>query len=207
MKQESSNLERIIGALALLAIGVCFVVWADKITDWLSVALGVLALITAIVRAIKFFKAKPSQHASASLFSVILVAAVGLLLVSRADFVKEAISFIVGIYIILSSSVQIAVLSSLRHRGPAASRSFVYAILGIVIGILCVIGKFIVPDALAVLTGVSLIVYSIIYLLGLFTIQKVVKTAKSNQKKITEATIVKEAKEAEVVKPSQSKKK
>lgn len=209
MKQESRNLEKIISALALITIGVCLILWADKITKWFAIGLGVFALVVAAARAVKYFKAKPSQHTSGNLFSIVLVAVVGLLLVSRADFVKEAISFVVGVYIILSCSVQLVILSSLRRQSAATSRAFVWAIIGIIVGILCIIGKFIVPDALTTIAGIALVVYGVVYLLGLITIQKVIKTAKpkSSQKKIAEADIVKEAKEAEVVKPSPKTKK
>lgn len=210
MKQESSNLEKVASAVALLAVGVCFVVWSDKVTEWIAVALGVLALIAAAVRAIKFFRAKPEERTTMGLFGVIFLAAVGVLLVSRADFIKEAISFIIGLYIVLSCSVQLLNLSALRRKNIALTGSFTWYIIGIIIGILCITGQFIVPDALATLTGIALIIYGIVYLLGLVTVQKVVKTAshQTAHNEIAEAVIVKEAKEAEVKeKPSKKSKK
>ncbi|MBR3594708.1 DUF308 domain-containing protein [Candidatus Saccharibacteria bacterium] len=209
MKQESSNLEKIVSAFALIAVGVCFVVWADKVTEWIAIALGVLALVAATIHAVKFFKTEPEKRTTTGLFSIILVAAVGVLLVSRADFVKDAISFIIGVYIILSCAIQMMSISALRHRTKLLLGSYTWPVIGIIIGVLCVTGRFIVPDALATLTGVALIFYGVVYLLGLVTIEKAMKTtkAKASQKKIAEATIVKEAKEAEVVKPSHKTKK
>ena len=209
MKQESPNLEKIVSVLALLAVGVCFIVWADKVTDWIVTTLGVLALIVAGVRIIKFLKFEPNDRTSIGLFSIILIAAGGILLVSRADFVKDAISFIIGVYIVLSCSIQLMSLTNLQRHNVPVSRSFIWPIIGIIIGVLCITGRFIVPDALATLTGIALVVYSVVYLLGLVTIKKSVKVSKTktSQKKIAEAVIVKDAKEAEVVKPSHSKKK
>ena len=209
MKQESSNLEKIVSALALIVVGVCFVVWADKVTEWIAIALGVLALAAAAVRAVKFFKTEPEKRTTTSLFGVILIGAVGVLLVSRADFVKDAISFIIGVYIILSCSIQLMSISALRHKTKLLLGSYTWPVIGVIIGILCVTGQFIVPDALATVTGVALIIYGVVYLLGLITIEKAVKTTKvkTGQKKIAEAVIVKEAKEAEVVKPSHKTKK
>ncbi|MBQ1528461.1 DUF308 domain-containing protein, partial [Candidatus Saccharibacteria bacterium] len=173
MKQESSKFEKVAGALALLAVGVCFVVWADKVTEWIAIALGVLALLAAAIHTIKFFKTSPDKRTSVSLCGIILAAAVGILLISRADFVKEAISFVVGLYIILSCSIQLMTVSALRHTTKLYLGSYAWPALGILIGILCITGQFIVPDALATVTGIALIVYGVVYLLGLFTIEKV----------------------------------
>ena len=205
MKQESSNLEKIVSAVALAVVGICFVVWADKVTEWIAIALGALALIVAIVRAVRFFRLNPEQRTTTDLFSVILIAAVGVLLVSRANFVKEAISFIIGVYIVLSCSVQLMILSGLRRHGIMVSRAC--PIVGVMIGILCITGQFIIPDALAVVTGVALIIYGVVYIIGLVIIQKATNKAKASQKKIVEATVVKEAKEAELTNSSPKTKK
>ena len=210
MKQETSNLEKIVSAIALLAIGVCFVVWADKVTEWIALVLGILALLAAATRTIIFCKTKPEVRTNMSLLGIILLATVGILLVFRADFIKNAISFIIGLYIIFSCSIQLMSLSSLRRKIEAPASSLAWPIIGIIIGFLCITGQFIVPDALATLTGIALIIYGIVYLLGLVTVRKVVKTtaAKTARKEITEAVIVKEAKEAEVKeKPSKKSKK
>ena len=208
MKQESSNLEKVVSAFALLAVGVCFVVWADKVTEWIAIALGVLALIAACVHAAKFFKTKPEDRTTSGLLGVILFAAIGILLVSRADFVKGAISFIIGIYIILSCSLQLMSFSGLRRATGIRSRFVVWPIIGVVIGILCITGQFIIPDALATLTGVALIIYAIVYLFGLFSIEKTAKESikKVERKQIAEAVIVKESKATEAkVKPKSKK--
>lgn len=199
MKQETSILEKIVSALALLIVGVCLVVWADKVTEWIAIALGVMSLITATVHAAKYLQAKPGNRTPFSLFIVVILAAVGVMLVSRADFIKEAISFIIGIYIIFSCAAQLMALSALRRQN-IATKSYFWPVAGIIIGIFCITGKFIVPDALATITGIALIIYSIVYLAGLVTIGRIIKAeaSKTPKKKIAGAVIVKEAEEAEV---------
>lgn len=196
MKQESSNLEKIVSALALLAVGVCFVVWADKVTEWIAIALGVLALVAAAVRAFRFYKTKPNERTTSGLFGIIVVAAVGLLLVTRADLAKDAISFIVGVYIVLSCATQLFIVSGFRKTSGLLLGSYLWPMIGLFVGIFCITGQFVVPDALATVTGIALIIYAVVYLISLGSLQKAEKTyaAKASHKEITEAVIVKEAK-------------
>jgi len=199
MKQESSNLEKVVSALALFAVGVCLVVWADKVTEWIMMTLGVLALVAAAVHTVKYVRTKPEERTVTGLCGIVLVGALGVMLVSRADFIKEAISFVIGVYIILSCLLQLM---------AASGRSRVWPVIGVIIGVMCVMGKFIVPNALATITGVALMVYGVVYLLGLFAMEKAVSATKpkADQKKIVEAVIVKEAK-AEDTKSSHKTKK
>lgn len=205
MNKESS-IDKIVSSIALLCVGVCFVVWADQVTEWIAILFGVIALAYAIFSVIKFIKTVPEKRTTLSLFYIILSACAGILLVSRAGFIKEAISFIIGIYIILTCSAQLLGISTLRHKTGLAIGSYLWPALGIFIGILCISGQFIIPNELARLTGVALIIYAIVYLTGFAMFRKEAKKSSSHKEhaRIEEATIVKEAKEAEVVEPKES---
>jgi len=205
MNKESS-LDKIVSSIALLCVGVCFVVWADKVTEWIAILFGVISLVYAIVRAIKFFKTDPEKRTTLPLFYIILSATAGILLVSRANFIKEAISFVVGVYIILTCSVQLLGISTARHKSGLLLGSYLWPMLGIIVGILCITGQFIIPDELARLTGIALIIYAIVYLTG-FTVFKtaIKKTDKTERLKIEEAVIVKDVQEAEVKESKDSK--
>ena len=200
MKKESS-LDKIASSVALLCVGVCFVVWADQVTEWIAILLGVIALIYAIVKFTIFVKTAPEKRTSLSLFYAILSACIGILLVSRAGFIKEAISFIIGIYIIWTCSFQLLTISNLRRKTGLLVGSYLWSIIGIIVGILCVSGQFIIPNELARLTGIALIIYAIVYLTGFSIFRAGVKKGSSSKErvKIEEAVIVREAKEAETV--------
>ena len=196
MEKSSSNLEKIVTSIALLCVGVCLVVWADKVTEWIAIAFGAIALVYALVKFIKFIKTDPEKRTTLPLFYIILSAAAGVLLVSRANFIKEAISFVVGIYIILTCSIQFLDISNLRRHTGLLLGSLAWPTVGILVGVLCISGQFIIPDELARLTGAVLIVYAIVYLTGFIVVNAAVKKSKSTKdvKKIEEAVIVKEAK-------------
>ena len=196
MEKLSSKPEKIVTSIALLFIGICFIVWADKITDWIATLFGILALIYAFAKTIKFVKTEPEKRTSLSLFYIVLSGAVGIMLVSHADFIKEIISFAVGIYIILTCSAQLLGISQLRRRTGFFTSSVIWPIIGIIIGILCITGRFIIPNEIARLIGVALIIYAIVYLTGTFAIESAVKKSgkTAEYKKIEEAVIIKDTK-------------
>lgn len=200
--QSQSNVDKVVSSLALFCVGICFVVWADAVTDWLAIALGVIALIYAIVVLIKFIRLPAELRTTLPLFYFVLSATAGVLLVTRANFVKEAISFIIGIYVILTCAVQLMNISELRRRTSEKIGSYLWSIIGIVVGVLCVTGQFIIPDALARLTGVALIVYSIVYLGGFIAIKV---TQKKVQKDIDRALGIKEGEIVSAPKSEKSK--
>ncbi|MBQ3464384.1 DUF308 domain-containing protein [Candidatus Saccharibacteria bacterium] len=194
---QKLELEKVVSSIALFCIGVCFIVWADQVTDWIAIFLGVVSLVYSIVKFIIFLKATPERRTTFSLFCIVLAFAAGLLLVSRASFIKEAISFIIGVYIVLTSAVRILNLSDLRHRLGSAVGSYLWPVIGVVIGFLCISGQFIIPNELARLTGVGLVIYSVVYLVSFFAVKSALKTteeALGKTLKIQEGEIVSEEK-------------
>lgn len=198
---KDSSLDKIVSSVALFCVGICFVVWADQVTEWIAILFGVIALIYSLINFIKFLRLAPEKRTTLPLFYIILSFSAGILLVSRASFIKEAISFIIGVYIILTSSIQLLNLADLRRRTHERFGSFLWPVLGIVVGLLCISGQFIIPNELARLTGVVLIIYALAYLTGFVTMKKVMKTTKSS------SSTSLEIKEAEVIKEKSSKSK
>jgi len=196
MNKESS-LDKIVSSVALFCVGICFVVWADQVTEWIAILFGVIALVYSLVNFIKFLRLAPEKRTTLPLFYIILSSCAGILLVSRASFIKEAISFIIGIYIILTSAVQLLNLSELRRRTHKLYGSFLWPALGIFVGILCVTGQFVIPNELARLTGVVLIIYALVYLTGFITMKHVRHQVEKQVDKtlgIEEGVILKDAK-------------
>lgn len=208
MEQTSheSKVDKIVSSLALLGVGVCCIVWADKVTEWIAIVLGVLALIYSIINFIKFLTGGPLARTTLRLFYIVLSFAAGLLLVSRASFVKEAISFIIGVYIILTSSVQLLNLSDIRRLVGRKIGTYAWSVIGIIVGLLCITGQFIIPDELTRLTGIVMVIYAIVYLAGFFTFEKSEQQveAKRDVKKIKEGEVV--ASSGEAKKSAKSKK-
>ncbi len=102
MKKKIFN--GIILYVCMFIVGICLLVWADKVTNFVSIVLGSLAILYGVGIFVSYFK-NNYRSFSDNLYFVysIVIAILGFVMVFRVDFLKELISFIIGIYIILSS--------------------------------------------------------------------------------------------------------
>ena len=108
MKRE--KLSEIISAIVLFFVGVLLFVYSDKILDWISVILGALAIAYAVITLLSHISAKPKDRREVSIFLVVLAAATGIVLISKSTFLREMISFIVGIYIVFIINIYLTVI-------------------------------------------------------------------------------------------------
>ena len=157
-----------------LIVGVCLMIWADKVTTLVSILLGCLAILYGIIAFINYFTNKDRIiHDRMQFIFGIVVLVIGFVLIFKVDFLKELISFIIGIYIVLSSILR---LQESINVGKALNEkmngAIILSILGIVIGIMCIVGKFIVTDMIVKYIGIMLIIYSIISFIELIMIKR-----------------------------------
>ena len=160
--------------ICTLLVGVCLTVWADKVTTLVSILLGCLAVLYGIVAFINYFTNKDRIFADRMQFIFgIVVLVVGFVLIFKVDFLKELISFIIGIYIVLSSILRLQECVNVsRSLNVKMTGATILGILGMVIGIMCIVGKFIVTDMIVKYIGIMLIIYSIISFAELIMIKR-----------------------------------
>ena len=105
---EKNKLSEMLLSFIIFLLGICLVVWADKVTSIVSILLGSLAILYGIVTFVKYYK-NDSKVTGDRLHFIyaIIVMVIGFVLVFRVNFLKELISFIIGIYIVLSSVVKL----------------------------------------------------------------------------------------------------
>ncbi|MBR3180464.1 DUF308 domain-containing protein [Candidatus Saccharibacteria bacterium] len=178
--------DKIISSIALFCVGLCLIVWAEQVTDLIVVALGALSLLYSFVGILRFVKASPKERTNFSLFLIVLSFVLGLLLIAKTDFVKSAITIIIGFCIILYSVISIANLAAIKKAANLSFVAFIWPVVTLILGFLCISGQFIIPDQLARLTGIILVVCAIVYFAGIVSISNQIKT-------IEKATGIKEA--------------
>lgn len=171
---KKNILSEVLMYLCILVLGICLAVWADKVTSFVSIALGILALVYAITRFVYYFKSKEKIMAdNLDFITAIVIFVIGLVLIIKVNFLKELVSFIIGIYILLSSVLKLSESINLgKNLNTKLTGPTVLSLIGIFIGILCIIGKFILPDMIITYIGILLIIYSIISIIELFMLNK-----------------------------------
>jgi len=190
MKQDKKR--EVASAVVLFFVGILLFIYADKILDWISVIFGALCIAYSVITLLSHISAKPKDRREVSIFLIVLTAAAGIVLISKSTFVREMISFVVGIYIILTSALQLSAILDFKRLTGIRLKSIILPVIGIIIGALCISGDFLIPDALIQYTGILLSVYSIIDIVSILIFSKEEKKAKK-QPKIQEGEIVAEA--------------
>ena len=172
---KKGTINEIIMNIFVLLLGVCLLMWADKVTKLVSIGLGVVVVGYAISLFLAYFSNKEKKTTdNLQLIYAITMLVLGGILIFRVDFLKEVVSFIVGIYVLISSIIR---LQETIETGKSLNTKYTSGIIlsgiGIFLGIMCIVGKFLLPDIVIKYVGVLLIIYAIISIVNLVMIRRV----------------------------------
>ena len=151
-------------SICMAIFGVCLVAWADNVTNIISMLLGIVVIVYGVTRIINYLH--DTDNITDLIFGI-LVLVIGGVLVFRASFLKELISFIIGIYILISSASSFVYV---MKNNKENKNSIILSIIGIVIGLLCILGKFLIPDIMLQLVGILMIIYGVVNIVNIFLI-------------------------------------
>ena len=146
----------------LLALGICLLIWADKVTSFISIAIGVLFLVYAAYNFIAWYRVENRNMGdNAKLITAIALGVAGAFLIIEKDFLKELISIVLGIFLLIESIFRLQDALNSKKFNPNYKNALVLAIIGVVCGALCIFGKIIVPDLVVQVIGVLLIIFAV----------------------------------------------
>lgn len=147
--------------IILLVFGVCLLIWADKVTNFISITIGIIFILYGVYNFIDYIRAAAKEKRSSSIIVGIGLVIAGAFLCTQTGFIKEAISFIIGIFIILISLVRLSDAMRLRTFSNAYRWPMMLSIIGIIAGVLCIIGKIMISDIFIQILGVMLIIFAV----------------------------------------------
>ena len=146
----------------LLALGICLLIWANKVTSLISIAIGALFLVYAVYNFIAWYRVENRNMGdNAKLITAIALGVSGAFLIIEKDFLKELISIVLGIFLLIESIFRLQDALNSKKFNPNYKNALVLAIIGVVCGALCIFGKIIVPDLVVQVIGVLLIVFAV----------------------------------------------
>ncbi len=164
--------------IILLALGICLVIWADKVTSLISIAIGVTFIVCAAYNFIAWYRVENRRISdNTKLLSAIALAIAGTFLIVQNGFIKEIISIFVGVFLLIESIFRLQDALNSKKYNPNYQNSIILALVGIVCGALCVFGRIIVPDLMMQALGVLLIIFAFVDMTGGIMVSKSAKSA------------------------------
>ena len=147
--------------VALLVLGVCLLIWADKVTSAISISIGIIFTIYGLYNFIDYVRTPTELQKFTTIITGIALIIAGVFLMVQTNFIKDAISFIVGTFIIIISLIRLQDAAKLRALGATSLLSIVLPIIGLVAGVFCIIGKIMITDIFIQILGAMLIIFAI----------------------------------------------
>ena len=131
----------------------------------MSIVLGILLLLVASYYVIDYFRDNKREDADgeiSKLIAAVFLAIVGLFFISNANFIKDFISIVIGAGLAISGLSGLHDALDLKKSNPNEyKKPLIFAILSVIFGTLCILGKLVVPDLMLTILGVMMMFFSI----------------------------------------------
>ena len=161
---KKSFISSLLILIIMFIFGLSLVIWAEDVTNIISIIFGCITVVYGLAILIDYIKKDvKSMNDNFKLIFGIVAIVLGGILIFKTDFLKELISFIIGIYVVLTSLLKLQEALTLQKTvGVKLTKAIVISIIEIIIGVLCIFGKFIVPDFFIKFIGIMLMIYSVL---------------------------------------------
>ena len=150
-------------SLLLFGLGLCLLFWSGSVIKISSILLGIIYISYGVISVIRYIR--DDIKSAINLISGIISIVIGVIILLRPTIIAESLSFIIGLLIIIMCIANIT--NALEEKGPSNRISIGLAITGIVIGILCIIGKILVPNIILEVIGVLLIIFGVVNIINI----------------------------------------
>ena len=157
----------LIRAIVIIVFSIFLVINAQDLSNTISVIIGIIIAVSSVGELLTYIKIKDKALIINGIIGII----VGLIIAFNETLLKNVFSFVMGIFIILDcikrwNECNIYV----TEKNNKVLIYKVFLILGIILGLVCILGKFIIPDMIIRLIGIVLFIYGIIELINFFII-------------------------------------
>lgn len=161
---KKQKISEIFISILLFIIGICLLIWAQKVINVASIMLGIILIMYGAVNVINTIQS--NNYTAINIFGASVKIVLGVILICNPSLLSEVISFIVGIFILISSIMGLSYVLSNKESNNF-NLSLGLSIAGILIGILCILGKFLIPSIILQFIGLMLIIYSILNIVSI----------------------------------------
>lgn len=146
----------LLSSLMCIALGVVFVVWPDRTSDFIGIALAIVMIIIGIVYLCSFFLHIATNGLSAAIGAIILLLGVWILI--QPSIVLKMIPIVIGV-VLLAHGLR-GFKESWDSKGYGYNSwgiGAVFSLISMVFGVICIVNAFGVVKLAFVVIGIGLI--------------------------------------------------
>ncbi|MBQ2487825.1 MAG: DUF308 domain-containing protein [Ruminococcus sp.] len=149
----------VIASIAYIVLGVFMVIKSQAVANGINDVFGVIMLIYGVINIIVFFINKDAdENLFLELATGVIAIGLGVFSLVAQDLMQQILFYAIGGVLLIDALVKIKRAVNLRYLGfPRWNIFLIAAIIGVLLGILCIIFYTVIPQSVVVFFGVSLI--------------------------------------------------
>ncbi len=188
-------------SIILLVVGLLLLFKSDDTIIALSYIIAGVLFVLGIIAVINFFRESSiNPFNDLNIVYGIVTIILGILIISNPMAIATIIPFVVGLVILISSSIKLAYSIELKDNEDEVWKpTLIMAAISALCGILILFNPFKTSVIVFKIIGIFIIVYSILDIVSIYQIKKSFKTIKNEIERIEDVTI-----EAEVIEEKDS---
>ena len=149
----------VIASIAYIVLGVFMVIKSQAVANGINDVFGVIMLIYGVINIIVFFINKDAdENLFLELATGVIAIGLGVFSLVVQDLMQQILFYAIGGVLLIDALVNIKRAVNLRYLGfPRWNIFLIAAIIGVILGILCIVFYTVIPQSVVVFFGVSLI--------------------------------------------------
>ncbi len=149
----------VIASIAYIVLGVFMVIKSQAVANGINDVFGVIMLIYGVINIIVFFINKDAdENLFLELATGVIAIGLGVFSLVAQDLMQQILFYAIGGVLLIDALVNIKRAVNLRYMGfPRWNIFLIAAIIGVLLGILCIVFYTVIPQSVVVFFGVSLI--------------------------------------------------
>lgn len=149
----------VIASIAYIVLGVFMVIKSQAVANGINDVFGVIMLIYGVINIIVFFINKDAdENLFLELATGVIAIGLGVFSLVAQDLMQQILFYAIGGVLLIDALVNIKRAVNLRYMGFSRWNLFlIAAIIGVILGILCIVFYTVIPQSVVVFFGVSLI--------------------------------------------------
>ena len=149
----------VIASIAYIVLGVFMVIKSQAVANGINDVFGVIMLIYGVINIIVFFINKDAdENLFLELATGVIAIGLGVFSLVAQDLMQQILFYAIGGVLLIDALVNIKRAVNLRYLGfPRWNIFLIAAIIGVLLGILCIVFYTLIPQSVVIFFGVSLI--------------------------------------------------